>query len=107
MTEPNSQIPQQVQVQVQVREDKMHTVFSNYSGVGITPNAEEVFLNVGIIQQDPTKNDAMIMDLSTRVYMSTYAAKKLALQLSQVIQRYEQQFGPIELDVRRRLKQQG
>ena len=30
---------------------------------------------------------------------------KLALQLSQIVQRYEQQFGPIELDVRRRLRQ--
>ena len=103
MTEANA--PQQHQVQVQVREDKMHTIYSNVSGVRISPNAEEGLLDIGLIQQDPTKNDAMIMDISTRVYMSAYAAKKLALALSQVVQRYEQQFGSIELDPRRRLKQ--
>ncbi len=93
------------QVQVQVREDKMHTYYSNVSGVRVGPNAEEVVVDIGIIMQDPARSDAMIMDISTRAYMSTFAAKKLALALSQVVQRYEQQFGTIELDPRRRLKQ--
>jgi hypothetical protein len=45
------------------------------------------------------------MEISTKIYMSAFAAKKLALTLSQAVQRYEQQFGPIELDPRRRIKQ--
>jgi hypothetical protein len=105
MTETNSQVPGTHQVQVQVREDKMTIVFSNVSGVRFSPNAEDFILDIGVIQQDPTKADGMIMDLSTRVFMSAFAAKKLALALSQTVQRYEQQFGSIELDPRRRLKQ--
>lgn len=105
MTELNPQVPAAHQVQVQVREDKMVSLYSNVSGVRVSPNAEDIVLDIGVIQQDPTKSDAMIMDISTRVYMSTFAAKKLALALSQTVQRYEQQFGAIELDPRRRLKQ--
>ena len=46
------------------------------------------------------------MEVSARVVMSVYAAKTLALRLSQTVQRYEQQFGTVELDIRKRLKQQ-
>ncbi len=108
MTEINptpAAAPAQQQVQVQVREDKMHTVYSNVAAVRVSPNAEEVIVDIGVIMQDPARNDQMIMDLSSRVYMSPFAAKKLALHLSQVVQRLEQQFGTIELDPRRRLKQ--
>ena len=52
------------------------------------------------------KQESLNMDIGARVFMSVYAAKKLALTLSQAIQRYESQFGPVELDIRRRLKQQ-
>ncbi len=47
----------------------------------------------------------MVMEVTTRVAMNYFAAKRLALALSQAVQRYEQQFGPIELDPRRRFKQ--
>ena len=75
----------------------------NASTVG--PQAEEVILDFGIMAQDPQKPEQLVMDISTKIYLSQFAAKKLALTLSQAIQRLEQQFGAIELDPRRRVKQ--
>jgi hypothetical protein len=109
MSEVNPQIgtpgqpPQQMQVTV--NEAKAVQVYSNVSRVSMGPQAEEVILELGIMQHEPGRTDSLSMDVSTRVYMSVYAAKKMALTLSQAVQRFEQQFGPVELDVRRRLKQ--
>jgi len=97
--------PQAQQVQVTLRDDKAKSLYSNVSRVAVGPQAEEVILDLGVMQQDPAKQDQLIMDISTRVYLSVFAAKKLALTLSQAIQRYEQQFGQVELAPRRRIKQ--
>ena len=107
MTEANPQAPaaQAQQVHVQLREDKAVSVYSNVSRVAVGPQAEEVILELGVMQQDPAKPDQLVMDISTRVFLSAFSAKKLALTLSQAVQRYEQQFGPVELDPRRRIKQ--
>ena len=107
MTEANPQAPaaQAQQVHVQLREDKAVSVYSNVSRVAVGPQAEEVILELGVMQQDPAKPDQLVMDISTRVFLSAFSAKKPALTLSQAVQRYEQQFGPVELDPRRRIKQ--
>ena len=95
----------QPQMQVHVREDKMHSCYSNQSVLRGGPQAEELVLDFAMMMPDPARQDAMVMDVQSRVYLSFFAAKRLALQLSQAVQRYEQQFGPIELDPRRRLRQ--
>ncbi len=102
-----AQTPQPQQVQVNLREDKAAHVYSNVSRVSMGPNAEEIVLDLGTMQIDPARPESFTMDISTRCYLSVYAAKKLALTLSQVVQRYEQQFGSVELDPRRRFKQPG
>ena len=93
------------QVQVSVREDKATNIYSNMSRVAMGPQAEEVILDLGMMMHDQQRPEALTMDISARVVMSVFAAKKLALMLSQALQRYEQQFGPVELDIRKRLKQ--
>lgn len=110
MTEPNAsttqpQQPQPQQVQVQIRDDKAQIVYSNVARLTTGPNAEELVLELATTTHSPERQDVMFMDVTTRVYLNLYAAKRLALTLSQAVQRYEQQFGPIELDPRRRLKQ--
>jgi hypothetical protein len=102
--------PQQAQtqqVQVTVRDEKAHHFYSNVCPVRMGPQAEEVILDLGVMTHDPARPETLTMDISARVYMSVYAAKKLALQLSQQVQRYEQQFGPVQLDLRQRFKQPG
>ena len=68
---------------------------------------QEVVLELGTMLRDNAKPEALVMDINAKVYMSLFAAKKLALTLSQAIQRYEQQFGPVELDIRKRFRQPG
>ena len=92
------------QVQVSVREDKANSFYSNVSRVAMGPQAEEVIMDLGVMSHDSTRTDGLLMDINARVYMSLWAAKKLALTLSQAVQRFEQQFGPVELDIRQRFK---
>ena len=99
------QQPQGQQVQIQLKEDKAVSVYSNVSRVGVGPQAEEIIVDFGVMQQDAARPEQLSMEISNRVFLSPFAAKKLALTLSQAVQRYEQQFGPIELDPRRRVKQ--
>ena len=106
MTEPATQPGQTGQMQVQVREDKVHTVYSNMVRLLGGPNAEELLLDFTVMTPSSDRPEVMVMEVNTRVAMNYFAAKRLALALSQAVQRYEQQFGPIELDPRRRLKQQ-
>ncbi|MEI7766939.1 MAG: DUF3467 domain-containing protein [Phycisphaerae bacterium] len=104
MTEANNaQAGQQQQIEVRVREEKAQTYYSNVVRVGGT--AEELIVDFAINHQDPENPGVLMMDINAKIVMNLYAAKRLTLALSQTVQRYEQQFGPIELDVRKRLRQ--
>ena len=105
MSEQTPTTPQGQQVQVHVREDKMVSVYSNQCRLGSGPQAEEIYVDFATMVPSGQQQDAMAMDVTNRVYMNVFAAKRLALMLSQTIQRYEQQFGAIELNPQRRLKQ--
>jgi hypothetical protein len=105
MTEPNTPQPQQQQIQVQVRDDKATTVYSNMVNIRPTHTAEEVILDFGVAVMSPERQDAMLLDVQSRVVINYFSAKRLALQLSQIVQRYEQQFGQIELNPHKRQRQ--
>jgi hypothetical protein len=85
---------------VQIRDDHMNTVYSNI--VRLSGTHEELFVDFAVNMQHHDQPNTAIMDVNTRVIMSFYAAKRLALHLSQAVQRYEQMFGPIQLDPRQR-----
>ena len=97
--------PGQQQMQVHIRDEKAHIVYSNVCRVGATP--EEIFVDFAINLQQQESPNVAVMDINTRVLMNFYSAKRLALALSQAVQRYEQTFGQLELDPRRRVKQPG
>ena len=73
---------------------------SQYANIGTaTANREEFFLLFGTHQHwRGTKEETTSVDvkLANRVVMSPFAAKRLALILSQSIAAYEDQFGKIE-----------
>ncbi|HTV47390.1 MAG TPA: DUF3467 domain-containing protein [Phycisphaerae bacterium] len=103
--QPATEVPaatgQQIpQIQVQMRDEKMVTIFSNHARLAATN--EELFVEMGIITQHAEQPNTAVMEVSTRVVMSFYAAKRLALMLSQAVQRHEQVFGQIQLDPRAR-----
>ena len=94
--------PQTQQVQVQIKDDKAHVVYSNVARAAGTP--DELFIDFAIHVQNPENPAVSVMEVNTRVLMNYYAAKRLVLQLSQIVQRHEQMYGPLELDPRRRIK---
>ena len=76
--------------------------------------AEEVLLDFGLNLvvpgpqtpgeegQPPQQQPEIIFQVTERVIMNYYSAKRLAITLSQLIRRHEEQFGELELDVSKR-----
>lgn len=92
--------PAQQQIQVAVDERDIRTLPANFFRFGQT--AEEVILDM--ILQMPNPNPApgaqsgqaqLLFKVQDRFVLSYPAIKRLNLQLTQLIKRYEQQFGEI------------
>jgi hypothetical protein len=93
--------PPGVQQQTEVVVDDSGTVpsYSNFCRVTATP--EEVILDFGLNPQ-PFATGRQDVKANQRLVMNFYTAKRLLTALGMTIQRHEQTFGAIELDVRRR-----
>ena len=81
------------------------TTYSNFCRGALTP--EEIVLDFGfnanafgvkVLEED--------IQIQNRIILSTSAAKRLLFQLNELVRRHEQNFGEVEMDFRRRLKQQ-
>ena len=98
----------QQQVQLRIDEREMSTAYANAFRTNGT--AEEVMLDFGVnlAMAAPGAEDdqspAILFKLNNRIIMNYYSAKRLAITLSQLIRRHEEQFGELELDVRQRTK---
>jgi hypothetical protein len=97
-TQPNPQSQQTTDVVVD--DSKTHPLYSNFCRVTATP--EEVILDFGLNSQ-PFATGRQDVKATERIVMNPYTSKRLLTALSMTIQRHEQTFGLIELDVRRRL----
>ncbi len=100
------------QQRLRVTVDERNLQTSYVSGFRPTMTAEEVMLDFGLNLIRPTGNKEHPIDLvfqaNTRLIMSYYSAKRLALSLGQIVRQYEQQFGELELNAgRRRIDQSG
>jgi hypothetical protein len=93
-------------VQVLLDEREMRTMFVNaYRFHTMVPPAEEplVILDLGFNMANPNPNpqmgqqQQMLFKVGDRVIMSWLNAKRLANALTQLVYRYEQQFGEIPL----------
>jgi len=96
----------QQQVRLRVDERDMHTSYANAFRTNGT--AEEVILDFGLNLMNPAAQQQnqpeIIFKVNDRIIMNYYSAKRLAITLSQVIRRHEEQFGQLELDVAKRRK---
>jgi Protein of unknown function (DUF3467) len=86
----------------QIDASKLQSTYANVCRIAQTPN--EVIIDFGMnlnffgtIIDEPLK-------LENRVILSHDAAKRLCLHLTATIQAFEAKYGPIELDVTKRLK---
>ena len=95
----------QQQIQLRMDESGLQTTYANAFRSNGT--AEEVILDFGLnLVGPPTKEGQpqIIFKVNQRVVMNYYSAKRLAITLSQLIRRHEDQFGELELDVAKRSK---
>lgn len=96
----------QQQVRLRIDERNMRSCYANAFRTNGT--AEEVILDFGLNLINPATQEQgqpeIVFQVSERVIMNYYSAKRLAITLSQLIRRHEEQFGELELDVAKRRK---
>ncbi len=96
----------QKQMRVGIDERNMGVSYANFFRTQGT--AEEVMMDFGLNVGNPAAGQPnqpdVIVQLNHRVVLNYFSAKRLAIQLSQLIRRHEEQFGELELDVAKRAK---
>ncbi|MEX0775045.1 MAG: DUF3467 domain-containing protein [Phycisphaeraceae bacterium] len=91
--------------QIQIQVDDSDAPVSYCTLVRVGGSAEEIVLDFsGPLR--PTGAKSAVMQVEQRIFMNPWAAKRLAMALSQAIQRYEDAYGDLELDERKRRKHQ-
>ena len=96
-TDPGQAAAGQQQVQVLVDERDMKTLYAN--AYRIHTAEQEAVIDFGFNMPDPNQQPGgqqrLLFKVTDRVIMSYGAAKRLTMSMSQLIKRYEQQFGEI------------
>lgn len=89
---------EQSSVQVVLDERDLKLIFSNAYRIHTT--AEEVVIDLGFNMPDPNPQGGqqrLLFKVTDRVVMSYSSTKRLAMSLTQLVKRYEQQFGEIQV----------
>ena len=86
--------------EVVVDDSGAEPMYANFCRVTATP--EEVILDFGLNPQ-PFAAGGQVVKANHRIVMSTYTTKRLLAAIGTTIQRHEQTFGAIELDLNRRV----
>ena len=96
----------QQDVRIRVEDCGIASGYAN--AVRTNATAEEMMLDFGINSvvpaASPQAKPEILFQVSQRVVMNLYSAKRLALTLTQMIRRHEEQFGELELDPGKRQK---
>ena len=98
--QPQQDPPAQQTTEVVVDDSGAQPTYANFCRVTATP--EEVILDFGLNPQ-PFAAGGQIVKANHRIVMSPYTTKRLLAAIGMTIQRHEQTFGAIEVDVNRRV----
>ena len=79
---------------VKFDDTKMHSSYANVCNISFT--REEVLLLFGMSEAWQSGQKEVNVQLTERVILSPFAAKRLQLLLSAIVQQYEQRFGTLE-----------
>jgi hypothetical protein len=106
--EKSSEGQQAGQTQIRVRFDERNMKTSYANGFRTNSTPEEVIVDFGLNLMSPAPGQQnqpeMIFDVTERVIMNYPSAKRLAITLSQLIRRHEEQFGEVLLETPTRAK---
>jgi hypothetical protein len=98
-TETNAGQDPNQQVQVLLDERELKSMYAN--AYRIHTSAEEVIIDLGFNMPNPNPQNPgqqqLLFKVTDRVIISYTNAKRLAISLTQLVKRYEQQFGEIAL----------
>ncbi|MFP4354235.1 MAG: DUF3467 domain-containing protein [Phycisphaerae bacterium] len=102
-----SEIPQDAQRQTRVRLDEREMQTSYANAFRANGTAEEIMLDFGLNIVSPGgqqggQTPEILFKIDQRVILNYYSAKRLAMTLTQMVRRHEQNFGELELDVNKR-----
>ena len=92
---------QQQQQSVRLDDSHAQAFYSNFCRVSSTP--EEMILDLGLNPQ-PFGTGEVVVPVNQRIILNHFTAKRLLGALQMAVQRHEQAFGPIEIDVRKRVR---
>jgi hypothetical protein len=95
---PNGSKPAQpAREQATIRWDDSGIKNSYANACNVSSTREEIVLNFGLNQAWERPQQDVQVQLTNRIILSPYTAKRLALLLGAVIQQYEKQFGALEI----------
>ncbi len=90
----------QPQVKLRVDDAKADIHYSSTSVISAT--AEEVAVDFARGLKPGSRGDTAVLTVEAKVIMSPWAAKRLAIDLTDTIKRYELTYGKLEIDARKR-----
>ena len=85
--------------QIRWDDSKMQSSYANVCNVSST--REEVVLLFGVNQAWQRDQSEVAIQLSNRLILSPYAAKRLTVLLTNIVREYESRFGALTIDQRR------
>ena len=92
-------------VRMRIDERELQTNYANAFRANGT--AEEVVLDFGLNMPVPSEQQdqlEIVFKICNRIVMNYYSTKRLAITLTQLIRRHEEQYGELEMDVAKRQK---
>lgn len=92
------------QLQVQIDDNDVPTTYASI--VQVRGSGEEVIVDFGGPLKMVAQGQA-VLRVNERVILNPWAAKRLQMALTQAIEGYEQAYGPLELDDRKRREKAG
>lgn len=95
--EETSEVQEQTQTKINWDGSKMRSTYANVCNVSST--REEVTLLFGTNQNWHAGQKDLTVELSDRMTLNPYAAKRLAVLLTNTMNEYEKLFGALELDI--------
>jgi len=87
--------------QVQIDDSKVAASYANFCRVTGTP--EELIVDFGL-SKNPMGPPGEKIEITQRLIMNFYTAKRLLAVLQMAVQRHEQTFGVLETDIQRRIR---
>jgi len=96
----SSSTPQPGESTLRIDDSKAEAIYANFCRVNCTP--EEVIFDLGL-NPHPPGTPQVTVNVTQRIVVNHYTAKRLLSALSYSLQQHERVFGPVETDVRKRI----